>query len=212
MSAMKAGPVVALLVDIVASRSAPRDLLHADVLRALDAVNAAVAPVDALRPTVGDELQAVYRTLGEALTAGFTLRLELAPRWEARCGIGGGELVVVDEARGIQDGSAWWLAREAIDWVRAQATRPGYEAVRTAVRDERPEATAPADALSRLVDVHLAGLRPGALATLRGMLDGLDNAEIAEREGISASANSQRVRNNGLRPLADAMRALGQLP
>ena len=79
-------------------------------------------------------------------------------------------------------------------------------------RDERPEATAPSDALSRLVDVHLAGLRPGALATLRGMLDGLDNAAIAEREGISASANSQRVRNNGLRPLADAMHALGQLP
>lgn len=182
------------------------------MLRAVAVTNSRIRPVHTLRPTVGDELQGVYRTLGQALLAGFTLRLELSPQWEARCGIGGGDVVVVDEARGIQDGSAWWLAREAIDWVRAQAAKPGYEAVRTAVRDERPEATAPSDALSRLVDVHLAGLRPGALATLRGMLDGLDNAAIAEREGISASANSQRVRNNGLRPLADAMHALGQLP
>ena len=212
MVEMKAVPGVALLVDIVASRTAPRDALHEDVLSAVEATNSRLRPVHTLRPTVRDELQGVYRTLGQALLAGFTLRLELSPQWEARCGIGGGDVGVVDEARGIQDGSAWWLAREAIDWVRAQAAKPGYEAVRTAVRDERPEATAPSDALSRLVDVHLAGLRPGALATLRGMLDGLDNAAIAEREGISASANSQRVRNNGLRPLADAMHALGQLP
>ena len=212
MDPMKVAPVVALLVDIVASRTAPRDALHADVLRAVTATNTSVAAVHDLRPTVGDELQGVYPSLGAALTAGFSLRLSLAPRWDARCGLGGGQVVVVDEARGIQDGSAWWQAREAIDWVKGQAAKPGYETVRTAIRDERAAATPAADALSRLVDAHLGRLRPGTLATLRGMLDGLDNAEIAEREGISESANSQRVRNNDLRPLMDAILALGRLP
>ncbi|MHA6512606.1 SatD family protein [Tessaracoccus sp. Z1128] len=212
MSEMKGGLAVALLVDIVASRSSPRAALHADVLRAVEGVNGAVESVHELRPTVGDELQGVYPTLGAALTAGLSLRLALAPRWDARCGVGGGEVVVVDEARGIQDGSGWWLAREAIDWVKAQAARPGYETVRTAIRDERAAATPSADAVSRLVDVHLTRLRPGALSTLRGMLEGLDNAEIADIEGISASANSQRVRNNDLRPLMDVIIALGQLP
>lgn len=212
MKTTKVLPVVALLVDIVASRTAQRDALHADVLRAVAGVNAAVEPLHELRPTVGDELQGVYPSLGAALTAGFSLRLALAPRWDARCGLGGGQVVVVDEARGIQDGSAWWQAREAIDWVKGQAAKPGYEAVRTAVRDERATATPSADAVSRLIDAHLGRLRPGALSTLRGMLDGLDNAEIAEREGISESANSQRVRNNDLRPLMDAILALGRLP
>jgi len=97
MVEMKAVPGVALLVDIVASRTAPRDALHEDVLSAVEATNSRLRPVHTLRPTVGDELQGVYHTLGEALLAGFTLRLELAPRWEARCGIGGGDVVVVDD-------------------------------------------------------------------------------------------------------------------
>ena len=44
------------------------------------------------------------------------------------------------------------------------------------------------------------------------MLKGLDNAAIAAAEGISESANSQRVLNNDLRPLLDAMEALSSLP
>lgn len=203
---------VALLVDVVASRTGDRGALHAAVLAAAASADAGEAALDPLRPTVGDELQGVFPTLGSALRASFTLRLTLAPRWEVRFGIGGGDVIVVDEGRGIQDGPGWWLAREAIDWVKDRARRPGYETVRTRIRDERPSAVPVADAAVRLVDAHLARLRPGAVGTLRGMWAGLDNAQVAAREGISESANSQRVRTNQLRPLIDAMAALGELP
>ena len=204
--------VVALLVDIVGSRTKERATLHRAILEATDALNRRVAATHPIRPTVGDELQGVYPTLGRALEAAFTLRLALAPRWEARFGIGGGELRVIDADLGIQDGSAWWLAREAIDWVGEQAARKGYASARTAIRDDRSVATPQADALVRLVDANLARLRDGATRSLAGLWDGLDNAEVAERESISASANSQRVLGNDLRPLLDAMRALTTLP
>lgn len=202
----------ALLVDVVESRSADRGALHTAVLAAVEATNVAVAGTHPLHPTVGDELQGVYPTLGAALAASYSLRLELAPRWDVRFGIGGGEVLIVDAARGIQDGSAWWNAREAIDWVKEHSQRKGHESARTAIRDGRPTATPSADAVSRLVDAHLARLRDGAIGTLRGMLKGLDNAAIAAAEGISESANSQRVLNNELRPLLDAMEALSSLP
>lgn len=201
-----------MLVDVVESRSSDRGALHTAILDAVEATNAAVTSTHPLRPTVGDELQGVYPTLGAALAATYRLRLEMAPRWEVRFGIGGGEVLIVDAARGIQDGSAWWNAREAIDWVKEHSQRKGHESARTAIRDVRPAATPSADALSRLVDAHLARLRDGAIGTLLGMLKGLDNAAIAAAEGISESANSQRVLNNDLRPLLDAMDALSSLP
>lgn len=203
---------MALLVDLVGSRDAARAELHAAVLAATARVNSRVPAVDPLRPTVGDELQGVYASLGDALGAAFTLRLALAPEWDARFGIGGGEVRVIDAERGIQDGSAWWLAREAIDWVGDLADRKGYASARTAIRDDREQATPQADALVRLVDAQLARLRAGAIGSLSGMWEGLDNAAVARREGITDSANSQRVINNDLRPLLDAMRALTTVP
>lgn len=202
----------ALLVDVVGSRTADRGALHTDLLAAVEVTNAQVGAADPLRTTVGDELQGLYPTLGAALAASYTLRLELAPRWDVRFGIGGGEVTIVDDVRGIQDGPAWWNAREAIDWVKEYSERKGHESARTAIRDDRPAATPAADAMTRLVDAHLAKLREGALHTLRGMLMGLDNAEIAKAEKITESANSQRVLNNDLRPLLDAVAALSALP
>ncbi len=203
---------VALLGDLVGSRATERTRLHEAVVAAAEDVNLGVASLSPLTTTVGDELQGVYPTLGAALEAAFSLRLALAPRWEVRFGLGGGELRVIDAERGIQDGSAWWSARDALEWVEEQAGRKGYASARTAIRDGRERATPQADAMVRLVDASLARLRDGGIGTLSGMWEGLDNAETAKREGISDSANSQRVINNDLRPLLDAMRALTTLP
>lgn len=204
--------VVAVVLDVVSSRHADRPAQHQALLSAMERVNAAIPSLDPLRPTVGDEIQGLYPTLGSALTATIRLRLLAAPDADLRAGIGGGEVRVIDETRGIQDGSAWWLAREAIDAAEELARRPGYHGARTVVRDDRPTSLPHIEALVRLTDSALRALRPGVAATLLGVLDGEDNAETARRQGISPSANSQRVANNDLRVLADAIVALGRLP
>lgn len=203
---------VSLLGDLVASRSTEREQVHEVLLAAIAATNRLVPALDPLRVTVGDEVQGVYATLGGALRAALHLRNELFGTADMRFGIGGGDVRIIDKKRGIQDGSAWWLAREAIDFAEELAGQPGYAGVRTAIRDERSVVLPPADAMVRLVDAHISGLREGARRSLIGLLKGLDNAEVAQSEGISQSANSQRVQNNDLRVLADTITALHGLP
>lgn len=203
---------LALLGDLVASRATDRLQVHGGLLRALDAANGSVPHLHPLRVTVGDEVQGVYSTTGDALRASLVLRNALYGTADMRFGIGGGDVRIIDADRGIQDGSAWWLAREAINFVEDLAEQPGYSGTRTAIRDQRTTALPAADALVRLVDVHISGLREGARRSLIGMLAGMDNSEVARAEAISESANSQRVRNNELRVLVDAIAALHALP
>lgn len=204
--------VVALVGDLVGSRGRRREHVHEAVLAAIKRINDQVPPVDPLRVTVGDEIQGVYRSLGDALHAASLLNDELFGTADMRFGLGGGDIRIIDEDRGIQDGNAWWLAREAINFVEELSHQAGYAGVRTAIRDERPNRLPAADALARLVDVHRASLREGARRSLIGLLRGLDNADVARAEEISPSANTQRVKNNDLRALADAMLALHTLP
>ena len=143
-------------------------------MAAAEDVNLGVASLSPLTTTVGDELQGVYPTLGAALEAAFSLRLALAPRWEVRFGLGGGELRVIDAERGIQDGSAWWSARDALEWVEEQAGRKGYASARTAIRDGREQATPQADAMVRLVDA--------SLARVRDYLHGIRNGRFPPRQ------------------------------
>lgn len=206
------GPVVGLLVDVVTSRNGDRQALHETLLSGCAEANSATHPLEELHPTVGDELQGSYPTLGEAFKAWFTLRLAVAPERDLRCGIGGGSIEIIDGTRGIQDGSAWWRARAALSRVEALSGKKGHASARTGVQDERTGAIPQIDAVARLVDAQLARLRPGAMGTLRGMWAGLDNTAIAKSQQVTASANSQRVLGNDLRPLYDAMTALGSLP
>lgn len=203
---------VAVLGDVVASREGERTASHAAVVAAIDEVNGQVPALDALRVTVGDEMQGVYASLGEALHAIYALRDLLFGDVDLRFGLGGGRVEVVDAERGIQDGSAWWQAREATDFVKELATRPGHASARTCIRDSRDVATPAADPLVRLVDSGLAALRDGSRRSLIGLLAGRDNAQVAAAEGISPSGNSQRVNAGGLRPLADAILGLRLLP
>ncbi|WP_233120772.1 SatD family protein [Tessaracoccus sp. ZS01] len=198
--------VVGVLFDVVGSRGESRAQRHRALLSAVDDTNRRVSALDALRFTVGDELQGIYASLEEALRAAYFLRLTLAPEVDLRVGLGVGEVKVIDEERGIQDGTAWWRAREAVDAVRAQASDAGYRGTRTAIVGLEPPSVLPSTV--GLIDAHLARLRGATVGSLLGLLDGLSNAEIAERESISESANSQRVINNDLRPLADAIRAV----
>lgn len=191
---------VVVIGDVVGSRlAADRSALHAAVDTALAEVNA-VYSAD-LRLTVGDEYQGTFPSLGGALRATLALRLALLPDHDVRHGIGLGRVATLDPDARIEDGPGWWAAREAIDAVRAAQARPATRSVRTTCRRaEGEQGPQPA-----LVDAALLGrdelvgrLSPRSLSVLRGLMAGRTQREIAEAEGVSTSAVSQRVRHDGL--------------
>ncbi len=198
-----------MLADIVGSREADRPASHAALLGAIDEANATVPQRDPLRVTVGDEVQGVYATPGEAFRALFTLRAALDGVVDLRFGLGLGEVRVIDADRGIQDGDAWAAAREAVEAVEAAAREPGAHGLRVAVRGEVGNPLV--EPLSQLVDAQLAALGDGPRASFWALRAGLDNRTAAERLGVSPSANSQRVTHNALRTLLAAVHALQAL-
>src|SRR4051794_24798076 len=124
---------VALIGDLVGSRRAEeRSALHSRLIAALDGVNAAVQADVPLRITVGDEYQGVYGDLGAALRATLLLRLALLPEADARHGVGRGSIVVLAEDPRVEDGPAWWAAREAIETVATAEKRATLRGLRTA--------------------------------------------------------------------------------
>jgi hypothetical protein len=211
-----------LLGDVVASKTHPdRALLQRRVQDALASVNEAVAGVQPLEVTIGDEFQGAYRSLAEAVRASLLVRLALLPEVDTRFGIGSGPVTVFDAARRpiSQDGPAWWAAREAIERVHWQQQRSGHErAARTwyVARDDGDEAgpTAEPD-VQRFVNAHLLCrdvLVPRddarGIALLRGWLRGRTQAELAAELGISQPAVSQRLARTGAFALRDAQELL----
>ena len=121
MPLMKPTACVALLGDLVASREAPdRSALHRHLLQAIRSANAGPQILDPLRVTAGDEFQGVFASVGAALAATFTLRAALHPA-QARFGLGIGSVQIIDAETNVQDGSAWWAARSAIEAVEEAA-------------------------------------------------------------------------------------------
>lgn len=206
--------MAALLGDLVGSRrSDDRVDLHARVQRTLAEANARLSPVVPLRLTVGDEYQGGFATVGEAVRA--TLRLRLALAADVRHGIGwGGAELLQDEPR-VEDGPAWWVARDAIVAVEEEAVRPATRWRRTSYR--RAEGAggpdpATLEAMLILRDRAVADLDDRGLHLLRGLLDGRTQRDLAADLGISASAVSQRVRSDGLAAVVAADEALAVAP
>lgn len=193
--------VATVIGDVVSSRSAvSRPALHARVLELLAEVNAAGALVD-LRITVGDEFQGCFADVGAALRAVRRLRIAGLPDVDLRFGIGWGPVAVLQESPRVEDGPGWWAARAAIEAVADDAGRAGRRLTRTAYRCaegiEGPSEQA-VNAALLLRDQAIGSLSPRSLSVVRGLLEGRTQGEIAAAEGVSASAVSQRVRNDGL--------------
>ncbi len=221
MDEMKPDASLCVLIgDIVASRvSTDRRAVHDAVVAALAGTEAVVPSVRGLRITVGDEFQGAYRTLGAALDAALRVRLALLPDVDVRLGVGRGSVTVLDAERGIEDGPAWWSARAAIEWVEATAERSPTRTLRTGYRAEPDRGTADggtADAVNAalLCRDHLVGsLSDRSLRLLEGLMHpDTTQAELAEREGVSASAVSQRVRSDGVGAVLAAHELLRTLP
>ena len=196
---------VAVLGDVVASRR------HLDqgrrrhrVARALTLANERFEPLQAFTPTIGDEFQGLFSDLVSALEATLVVRLSLLGEVDVRFGIGSGELFAYDPSRAPfeQDGPAWWSAREAVDLVRATSQgRERSRGLRTRWVDadgDRPFEVAAINAFLQCRDELVAGMDPRDAAAMLGLLAGEPLTRIAEDEGVSASALSQRAIRGGL--------------
>ncbi|TWP37620.1 SatD family protein [Leekyejoonella antrihumi] len=213
MSHPKTSPCCATLIgDLVGSRTAPdRHALHREVTAALQGASDLVPPATPLAITAGDEFQGTYDALGDALHTALWLRVHLLPsRIDMRFGLGWGPVTMLDSARNTQDGPAWWSARDAIESAQANEERPGLRAVRTVYRRAVAGGPAPEPINAALVcRDHLLGLLDErSLRILAGLMDGTTRAELAQREGISASAVSQRAVRDGLEVILTACEAL----
>jgi hypothetical protein len=209
-------PAVATLIgDVVGSRDAgSRAGLHARLENLVSQVNETTSPLVPLRITVGDEYQGCWTTLGGALVAVRTLRLAGLPQVDLRHGLGWGEVSVLSESPRVEDGPGWWAARSAIEYAAAQARRAGLRHVRTAYRSAEGVAgpdEAAVNAALLLRDQVLGGLSERSLSVLSGLIEGRTQREIADAEGVSASAVSQRVRSDGLAVLVAAEEMLGRV-
>lgn len=207
---------VALIGDVIASRRArDRGLLHERLGEALARVNERLDPPVPLRITVGDEYQGVFATVGDALAASLLLRAALLPERDVRHGVGVGDVGVLQEEPRVEDGPAWWAARDAIVAVKAGESRGPSRTLRTAyvVADGVTDAPDPALVNAALVlrDQLVAAASERSLSVLRGLLDGEPQRVIADRLDISPSAVSQRVRADGLGAILTAHDLLGGL-
>jgi hypothetical protein len=208
----KASPKATLIGDVVGSRDAvDRRALHRDVTAALTVV--ADDALDAPAFTVGDEFQGTYPTVGMAIAAALSIRLSLAPAVDIRFGIGWGPTTVLDRDTGIQDGPGWWAAREAIEWTATAQKQAGLALVRTSYRTADPAGPAvdPINAALMCRDHMLGSLDERSIRILRGLVHNQSKKELADEEGISASAVSQRAGRDGLDLIVTASQYLSDI-
>nr|WP_306814257.1 SatD family protein [Actinomyces bowdenii] len=218
----------AIIADIIGSRHLPdRAGAQRTFLAALDRAAQGLGLPRPPYASVGDEFQAVAATLGDALILTLRTHLLLPPGHDLRFGVGQGDAVELDGARGaagapIQDGSAWWAARDAIEhahalqdrgnlfartWLRCSPRAPGGRGGR-----EQPggggQAEGPGDrglrereavvnSLLLLRDHAVARLQPRQRRMMAGLILGERQVEIARAEKVSQQAVSDLARGAG---------------
>jgi hypothetical protein len=223
---------VALIGNLVGSRRAlDRTALQETLRAALLLTNVTWAALDPLTPTVGDELQGTYDNLMAALDATLLVRVSMPPPFDVRFGIGIGAVTWVDDEPGPafrrQDGQAWWLARDAIDHVAGGVRRRHVPStlrtwVAAAAPGDPPDAgvgdvESPLDQRIAAINAFLT-TRDHLVSTMDGrdrrilqrLLTGWPVREIAEAEGVSPSAVSQRVQRSGAAAIMYARESLMQ--
>lgn len=201
---------VAVIADIVGSRRLPD---RADAQRALALVAAAAEEdlplaTEALRATVGDELQARYPSLDAALAGILLVQLTLPEGLGLRFGIGVG--TITDLATGspaLQDGPAWWAARKAIEEVHARQQR-AVPSSRIAIvgapeEDESMHRViASANAYVLVRDELVGRMSARERRLVHGRCLGRTQAELARSEGISQPGVSQALARAGAAAVA----------
>lgn len=211
---------VAVIADVVRSRNLPDRAAGQRLLEeALGRVNERVPAVQPLAPTVGDECQGMFAELAGALHATLMLRLELGDAVDCRFGIGRGWYTPLPSAAStpIQDGSAWWTARAAIDETKRRAARSStlrawYIPDVEQRAEQDPGGTAPALVNAYLLsrDQLVGTMDSRSRRLLLGRLDGVPQKTLAAQEGITASAVSHSLRRNGALAVIDGAALLAE--
>lgn len=204
-------PAFALIGDIVGSRThADRGEAQRVIERAITSTNELVRHVQPLAPTVGDEFQGVFATVAEALQVTLLLRLLLPSPFDCRFGIGVGEVRVVETSGAVQlqDGSAWWRAREAI--VMTKELESGRN------RSLRTWAVGAPEMMNAYVlcrDNIVSSLDERGKRLLLGTIRGETQTQLAQAEGITQSAVSQKLSRSGVYAILSSTELLaGTLP
>lgn len=205
-------PSVALITDIIDSRLLDdRAAAQSAVLTVFASVADHVHFRQPLWATVGDEFQAVFDDVPSALRATTLAQLILAPEVRCRFGIGEGIVHHIDSHNKgtIQDGSAWWNARKAIEEAhRRQDVGNPYVRSWFAAERNSPETVGLVNAYALVRDqvIHKMGDRERRLTA--GILLGKRQIDLAKAEGISQSAVSQSLQRSGGAALIAAYQAL----
>ena len=177
-----------LIGDVVGSRKmTDRPGAQRRIGEVLRQVTDLLQPAQALEPTVGDEFQGAFATLGSAVSATVLVRVALLPEIDVRCGLGFGELTVHDASRSpvLQDGPAWWAARAAVEWLDG----PRHGSRRT--RYVGPDASR-VNAYLATRDALVDRLGDTSVRMLALALRGWSQKDIAAELGVTASAVSHQ--------------------
>jgi DNA-binding transcriptional LysR family regulator len=194
----------AVIGDVVGSRQATsRSRLQQRLDKALAAVNAAMATVQPLTPTLGDEFQGMFGRIEDAIEASFRLRVELVGKVDVRIGIGWGTLRTQDESRTPfgQDGPCWWRARDALqELARTERSNQEPTSLRTVCRTGNAQEQL-YNAILVLRDQTLSGIDEADATILKLVMSGASQQEAAARLGINKSSVSRRMQSHGLAAL-----------
>lgn len=204
---------VALIVDIVGSRTLDdREAAQNEVLEVFSTVHATRPFRDPLWATVGDEFQAVFDHVGDSLRATAIAQLLFPPELDCRFGLGMGEVRTVGHDTTIQDGSAWWFAREAIVEAHAREDKANpYLRTWFASDGSHPETTAVVNSYLLVRDHTIRRMTTRERRIAAGALLGRRQTDLATDEGISQSAVSQSLQRSGGAALVAAHQVLDEL-
>lgn len=208
----------AVIADIVGSRTLTD---RADAQRifeaALERASEGLALLQAPYPTVGDEFQAVAYTLEDALLLTLRAQLLLPPQLQLRFGIGAGRIEEFAsgvhrqapargrgaESAALQDGSAWWAARAAINRAHdvQDASNPFIRTwfmVHASVESEfSSHCRTCINAMLSLRDHSILKLSARHRRITASLLLGKTQVEIARVEKLSQQAISDFARGTG---------------
>lgn len=208
----------AVVADIVGSRTLTN---RADAQKifeaALERASDGLALLQAPYPTVGDEFQAVAYTLEDALLLTLRAQLLLPPQLQLRFGIGAGRIEEFAsgvhrqapargrgaESAALQDGSAWWAARAAINRAHdvQDASNPfirtWFMAHASVESEFSSHCQTCVNAMLSLRDHSILKLSARHRRITAALLLGKTQVEIARAEKLSQQAISDFARGTG---------------